>query len=81
MAEIYLYAPNNSRIVGIKLKDESYSILACVYNRRFKTIIYQLPRNNIEKLFKATSGDYILKDELGIEWPSTDVEFYSLGKG
>ena len=81
MEEIKLYAPDNSPITGIKLVNGEYAEVSLFYNRSSRVSIFEVDNQKEQNWFIDQYGEKILKDINGIEWPLSDVEFYSLGRG
>ena len=81
MEEIKLYAPDNSPITGIKLVNGEYAEVSLFYNRSSRVSIFEVDNQKEQNWFIDQYGENILKDINGKEWPLSDVEFYSLGRG
>lgn len=73
--KISLKAPSGASIVGIKLVGGEISPFEFI--REGDTSIYTLSSGNSLKVDKST-GESILIDAEGGEWPASDVEYHSL---
>jgi hypothetical protein len=80
MEKIALYAPDDSPITGIKLVNGEYAGVSFSYSKSSGVSILEVDNEKEANWFVDQYGEKILKDINGKEWPSSDVEFYSLGR-
>lgn len=80
MEKIELYAPDDSPITGIKLVNGEYAEVSFFYSRSSRVSIFEVDNQKEANWFTDQYGEKVLKDSNGKEWPSSDVEFYSLGR-
>ena len=81
MEKIALYSPDDAPIIGIKLVSGEYAKVSFSYSRSSRVSILEIDDWKESDCFKDQYGESVLRDANGKEWPSSDVEFYSLGRG
>lgn len=78
--KITLVAPNGLSIIGIRLEDGSIHNFEYFFDNE-KLIRSFILKDGVKSNTLKQSGDHILVDSNGNNWPATDVEYDSILKG